>query len=214
MNAKILSLNVGHPQPIEWNGKSLVSSMLKTPQEGPLVVSERTIVGDSFANSNSHGMIDSVIYAFGMKSLLLYTSMLGRNDYAPGALGENVTLDDLDEYEVSVGDVFQFGEVRAQATFPRIPCAKVDLRMQHKDGRQLLVDCGRSGIYFRVLKPGKIHHHDNVERVEQSKVKFLISEIYLKATKNIPLTGEEVERAIANGAFPVKMIERWRAQLI
>ena len=188
-----------------------MSSMLKAPIPEPLVVHMETIDGDRFANVNSHGTHDSVLYAFGVKSALEYMALLGRTEYIPGSLGENVTLDELDETQVSVGDIFQFGEVRVQATFPRIPCAKVNLRMEHDDGQRLLQEVGRSGVYFRILKPGKIHAHDAVERVEQAPVKYLISEIYSTTVQRKKLSDIEFERAMKNGAFPLEEMEKWRS---
>ena len=209
MKAKILSLNVGQPQTLEWNGKKMKTSMIKTPQQ-ELEVGELAIDGDSFV-FKGHGTPDKVLYAYGLKSVMQYMALFGRSSYDPGALGENVLLDDLDEKQVSVGDVFQFGEVRAQATFPRIPCSKLDFRMQHAKGRQSMVDLGLSGIYFRILKTGKIRLNDRVERIEEAKVRFSIANLCHKATHNIPLTSEERVRALENGAFPETMIEKWRA---
>src|SRR5438874_1267699 len=48
VTANILSLNVGVPQKMEWNGRSIVSSMFKQPVPGPLVVGPLSIEGDSF----------------------------------------------------------------------------------------------------------------------------------------------------------------------
>src|SRR5438874_1872249 len=110
MKTKILSLNVGGPAPIEWNGHRIISSMKKSPVQ-ELNVHLYNIDGDSFASPQHHGTPDSVLYVFGMKSILEYMNMLGRTTYQPGALGENVTVEDLDETKVSIGDVFQIGPV-------------------------------------------------------------------------------------------------------
>src|SRR4051812_26327375 len=106
METTILSLNIGEPEQMEWLGKSVRSSMHKRPVKGPLVVHDDFIEGDSFANPNSHGTIDSVIYAFGLPSLNAYMKLLGRETYEPGSVGENITCAELDETQISVGDVF------------------------------------------------------------------------------------------------------------
>ena len=59
MTPKILSLNVGGPAPMEWNGKTIKSSMLKKPIDGPLVVHLDHIDGDSFANPPERARIAS-----------------------------------------------------------------------------------------------------------------------------------------------------------
>lgn len=211
MTAQILSLNIGHPEMMEWEGKSVLSSMHKHSVLGPLQVHFDRIDDNSFANPEFHGTIDSVLYAFGLTSAQKFVELLGRTDYPPGATGETVTVDHLDETEISVGDIFQFGEVRAQASFPRIPCGKVTIRMQHAQGQKAMQDCGRSGVYFRILQPGWIHQKDQVKRIERSPHPFLISKVYRKVVHKEKLSVSEIDLAVANGAFPKAILEKWVA---
>ncbi len=209
MKSQILSLNIGHPAEISWEGKSAVTSMHKTSVPGPLIVHLDHIEGDSFSNPVNHGTIDSVLYMMGQDALDAYGKLLGKKvDF--GDLGENLSLDALDETKISVGDIFQIGEVVAQATFPRIPCGKVNIRMQHPKGQQLLKDVGRSGIYFRILKPGKIYLQDQVARIEESKYPFLISELYQIWNQARFANAEIYERAVKNGAFMQKALDVFR----
>ena len=213
MEAKIISLNSGEPSMMEWQGRSVLSSMLRRPVPGPLVVHLDRVEGNSFASPQFHGLESGVLYAYGVKSALTFLHLLGLPTFVPGAVGEVVTVDDLDETQVSVGDIFQFGEVRAQATYPRIPCAKVNIRMQHAQGQKAMQDCGRSGIYFRVLKPGRIYMTDSVQRVELAQHRFMIADVYRNAVGSAPLPREKLELAIKNGAFPLKALEKFKARL-
>ena len=212
MISQILSLNIGGPEDMEWQGKKLRSSMLKRPTPGPLVVHLDGIEGNSFANPQAHGAAHSILYAYGMPSAELFAQRVGRASYEPGAVGETLTLDALDEKEISVGDVFEIGSVLAQATYPRIPCGKVDYRMQHPQGRQAMVDCGRSGVYFRILRPGKILRCDSVKRVEQSPHSFSIFRLYELVTRGEQPTAAELATAKQIPAFLQKQIERWERE--
>lgn len=185
-----------------FEGKTIVSSMLKDPVAGPLIVSRTTIEGDSFANPNYHGTSDSVVYALGLPQALEVLRQIGRDDFHPGGLGENLTLSDLDEREVSAGDRFRVGSVYLEASFPRIPCGKVNFRLCHPEGQKAMQISGRSGVYFRVLEPGRIEKTDIVERVERAKNPFLISEIYRLVVAGQKFTREDAERMRANGALP------------
>jgi len=209
LNPKILSLNCGTPALMEWNGQSVISSMLRKPVTGPLVVHRDHIEGNSFQAPQWHGVEYAVLYAFGMKSIHRFLHLLNRQNYEPGELGENITLDDLDESKISVGDIFQIGAVKAQAVYPRIPCSKVNIRMQHSRGQKAMQECGRSGVYFRILEPGEIHLTDSFRLVEESKHRFLISELYYKVVNGIQFNEAEMKRALANGAFPQKVIGKW-----
>lgn len=213
MKASILSLNIGDPAPMEWEGKSVVSSMHRHPVPGPLVVHKTHIEGNTFGAPQLHGLEHAVLYAYGMKSALEFVKRLGLQGYEPGAVGENLTVDDLDELEVSVGDIFEIGEVRAQAVYPRIPCGKVNYRMRHPEGQKAMQQCGRSGVYFRILSPGRIHATDTFRRVEKAAHRFPIGQLYLKMISGTQLTREEMELALRNGAFPQKALEKWKAAL-
>jgi len=132
-----------------------------------------------------------------------------RSRYEAGSTGETLTVDHFDEADVSVGDIFNIGEVVAQATYPRIPCGKVNFRMQHENAKTAMEDCGRSGVYLRILVPGLIHSSDQVVRAERAEHTFLISRLYELVIKNQSPTPQELESAKCNPAFKAKQISKW-----
>ncbi len=208
MEATIVSLNIGLPQKMQWNGKEALSSMEKTPTKEPLIVNSENIDGDRFANAKAHGTPDSVVYAFGMDAASHYMEALGGGKYTFGALGENLSLNSLNEEEVSVGDIFQVGNTKLQATYPRIPCSKVNIRMKHPEGQKAMIELGRSGVYFRVLEPGKITLDDQFLRIEKSHSFFSITEVYNLHLNKENWTSEHLERARENGAFPQDLLNK------
>lgn len=213
MEAQILSLNIGLPQEMDWEDKKVKSSMKKSPLDGPLVVNKFNIEGDKFANPKAHGTPDSVVYALGMDATQEYMEILGKNEYSYGALGENISLDRLNENDISVGDVFQVGEVKLQATYPRIPCTKVNIRMKHPHGQKAMIELGRSGVYFRVLTPGIINKEDSFIRSERAKSFFSISEAYRIHLGKNSWSLDDLNRARENGYFPSDLIENFEKRL-
>jgi MOSC domain-containing protein YiiM len=206
MRARILSLNTGAPAAMEWNGKSVLSSMRKSPVPGPLVVHLDHIEGNSFAQPQFHGTPDSVLYALGLPSAAEFMRELGGGEYAPGYTGETLTLDAFDEAKVGAGDVFRIGTVLAQATYPRIPCVKLNFRTQNADGQAAMQRCGRSGVYFKVLQAGKIDLTDPVERVESARHPISIQEIYRHLIEGKKLSPELAAAARANGSVPERLL--------
>ncbi len=211
MKAKILSLNIGHPKEMPWQGKSIISSMEKHSVPGPLVVHFDHIEGNSFANPNFHGTNDSLLYAYGLTSIQKFIDILGVKEYVPGATGETLTVDHLPEDEISVGDVFKIGEVEAQAVFPRIPCGKVNFRMQNERGQKAMQEAACSGIYFRILQPGKIHLTDTVKRTKKAVYRFSITDLYEIILTGKTPSAEQIKLAEANGAFQKKLLDKWLA---
>jgi MOSC domain-containing protein YiiM len=70
------------------------------------------------------------------------------------AFGENLSVKDLKEDNVCIGDVFQLGTATVQVSQPRQPCKTLATRFGRKDLIKLVVDSGYTGFYFKVLKEG------------------------------------------------------------
>jgi MOSC domain-containing protein YiiM len=198
---------------MKWNGESVLSSMVKRSVPGPLVVHPEHIEGNSFGLPTVHGNPDAVLYAFGMKSAQAYADALGIGPYTPGLTGETITLDELEETEVSVGDIFSFGEVLAQAVYPRIPCNRLNIRLHNPRAQATMKECGRSGVYFRILRPGKIFLTDTVKLEEKAAHRYAISKLYRQMTHGEKLSDDEKRLMLANGAFRKNKLEQWAAEL-
>ncbi len=218
MESKILSLNLGTPQPIEFGVQTILTSMNKKSVPGPLNVQMTSIDGNTFAAPQFHGTPEAVLYIYGMSSIQKFLDRLGvvnaGDIYVPGSLGETLTVDHFDETKVSIGDKFKIGEVIVEASFPRIPCAKVNFRMQNPRGQKAMQECGMSGVYFRILVPGKINVTDKVERIAEAKIKFMVSEIYPHVVTGKKMSEEQLQRALKNAAFPRKYLDRWSQMLL
>jgi MOSC domain-containing protein YiiM len=207
LRTKVISLNAGGPETLEWNGQSAVTSMRKRQIQGDLNVLLGGVEGDSFANGKLHGLSHSAVYIYGLSSIRDYLSRLALNSYEPGALGENLTVEHLDESEVSAGDVFEVGGVTLEATFPRIPCAKLNIRMQHADGQKKMIACGRSGIYFRVLVPGAISPGSDLVRVHKADVQVPITELYARIACGKGWNeSERIKEVLQNRALPERLV--------
>ena len=174
-----------------------------------LNVSMTSIDGDRFASASFHGTADSVLYVYGRDSIDEYLKLLDRTSYESGELGENITLDAFNESAVSVGDRFQIGDVVAEATFPRIPCAKVNIRMAHPLGQKAMIDVKKSGVYLRIIKPGVITMRSSFERISKSPAPFSIADVYEHMVGGAKVTRHVFDRAVANGAFPADRLAKW-----
>lgn len=205
MKSKILSLNIGHPEEMFWEGKSVISSMKKWPTDSPLKVHFDHIDGDSFKNSDLHGTIDSVIYLMGTDALAEYSQLLGKI-VQPGDAGENVTLECLQESQVEIGDEFQIGEVCLIATFPRIPCGKVNYRFQHAEAQQKMKDLGRSGFYGKITQIGQISKSDIFEKIRPSHSGVKITEVYQHWVTNRGPNADLYHRLKSVSTFPAKAL--------
>ena len=71
-----------------------------------------------------------------------------------GSVGENVTLGEIVEDQVCVGDRVRLGTAVVQVSGPRVPCANQARRIGRPDWVKLTILENRTGFYLRVLQPG------------------------------------------------------------
>jgi len=129
------------------------------------------IEGDGHRNTGLHGGPDRALCLFSIERIEALQAE--GHPVEPGALGENLTVAELDWVSVRPDDLFRLGEeVLVQITRFTSPCANV--RAAFLDGAYSRVSQKRypgwSRVYARVLVPGEIATGDAVVRVTPAKV--------------------------------------------
>ncbi len=148
---KILAVCVGHAEKLP--GKSYKTGINKHPLAGSVMVDAEGLVGDAICNRKHHGGVDQAVYVEGSLTLDWWSAELART-IAPGAFGENIVIDGLDNRLVAVGDRFIAGDLVLEVTSARIPCATFSARMGDPTFVKRYTKAGRPGIYCRVIKSG------------------------------------------------------------
>ena len=92
--------------------------------------------------------------------------------------GENLTINDLDESKVHVGDIYKVGDVILEATKPRQPCMKLGVRFNNMKIVKQFWKQDFSGIYFKVLKKGEVRAGDKLQLIKKSADNPTIAEVY------------------------------------
>jgi MOSC domain-containing protein YiiM len=66
--ARLLSVNVGLPRDVDWNGKTTRTAAWKSPVEGRLTIRTLNIEGDSQADLAGHGGEQRAVFVYQMDS--------------------------------------------------------------------------------------------------------------------------------------------------
>ncbi len=77
-----------------------------------------------------------------------------------GAVGENLTLGEITEDQICVGDRVRLGTAVVQVSGPRIPCGNLARRIGRSDWVKLTILENRTGFDLRVLSPGVLQEGD------------------------------------------------------
>ena len=174
--ARLLSVNVGHPRDILWQGKTVHSGIWKTPVQGRRMVRRLNIDGDGQGDLQGHGGEHRAVFVYQIDSYRYWQAQLRRNVFAYGQFGENFTIDGLPDAEVCIGDHYRIGSALFEVTQPRVTCYRVGIRMNEPQMAALLVAHRRPGFYFRVLEEGEVEAGDEIAQVLAGSERLTVAE--------------------------------------
>jgi MOSC domain-containing protein YiiM/ferredoxin-NADP reductase len=174
---RLLSVNVGLPRDVTWQGRTVHTGIWKAPVEGRRMVRRLNIDGDGQGDLAGHGGERRAVFVYQMDSYRYWQSHLGRYDLICGQFGENFTVDGLSDTEVCIGDRYRIGGALFEVTQPRVTCYRLGIRMNEPEMAALVVKHGRPGFYFRVLEEGEVEAGDEITRVASGPERMSVSEI-------------------------------------
>ena len=193
--ARLLSINVGLPRDITWQGKAVHTAVWKAPVQGRRMVRRLNIDGDGQGDLHGHGGEQRAVFVYQIESYHYWQSRLCRSDFIYGQFGENFTIEGLSDQEVCIGDRYRIGGALFEVTQPRVTCYRVGIRMNEPQMPALLVAHGRPGFYFRVLEEGEVGAGDEIMLVapgsERMSVFAINALLYMPGHPRV-----ELERAL------------------
>ena len=204
---KLLSVNVGLPREVEWDGRIIRTSIFKRPVAGPVQVSNINLDGDQQSDLTVHGGVDKAVYVYPSEHYAFWHGELPDADLGWGAFGENFTTQGaLDDKAVHIGDRFRIGSAEFVVTQPRMPCFKLGIRFGRADMVKRFLHSGRNGFYFAVAKEGEVAAGDSIELIERDENGVTVAEIVELYTADAAKQ-DFLQRVSELPALP----ENWRA---
>jgi len=175
--ARLLSVNVGLPRDIEWNGRVVRTGIWKEPVHGRCRVGRLNLEGDGQGDLGGHGGEQRAAFVYQIESYRYWQEQLNRTDFVHGQFGENLTIEGLPDDAVCVGDRFQIGSALFEVTQPRVTCYRVGIRTNEPRMPALLTSSGRPGFYFRVLREGMMGAGDEIVKMGEANERMTVAEI-------------------------------------
>jgi MOSC domain-containing protein YiiM len=205
---KLISVNVGLPRDVPWQGKVVATGIFKEPVNSPLMLGTLNLEGDRQADLSVHGGVDKAVYAYPAEHYDYWRGELPDMDLPPGMFGENFTVEGLFEQRVLIGDRFRIGEAEVIVTQPRLPCYKLGVKFGRADMVKRFLASRRTGFYFAVLREGMVEAGNAIEligREEESVSVADITRVYAFEKDDL----QTIKRAIKVAALP----ESWKDYL-
>ena len=149
------ALNIGLPKKEIFHSREVLTGICKQPVTGPLILRKSGFENDGVGDLKHHGGSDKAVCVYSLDHYPYWEDVLGIKLPA-AAFGENLTVSDLNEDDICIGDIFLLGTACVQVSQPRQPCATLAARYGRNDMVKLVAESGHTGFYFRVLEEGVV----------------------------------------------------------
>ncbi|HEX8762492.1 MAG TPA: MOSC domain-containing protein [Candidatus Saccharimonadales bacterium] len=190
---EIVQVSIGTPEIIgARHGQDVVSSIRKYALAGTeIVLTPDGILGDEQADKRVvggkriHGGLLQAVYMYPAAHLGAWAIEIGTSDQ-PGTFGENLTVTDLTEEDVRIGDRFSWGNSLLEVTKPRRPCYKLPIHLGVESVAAQMMQNGRCGWYVSVIEPGTVRQGSGLELVYSDPAAVTIAETFAAKTRRDP----------------------------
>ncbi|WP_116451421.1 MOSC domain-containing protein [Blastococcus litoris] len=167
MTGRIDAVCVSGPRPIRLpRAGDTTSAIDKRPVPGRVAVHRLGLDGDVQVNRKWHGGEGQALYAYAQEDADRWAAELDR-DLPAGRFGENLRTSGIDLTGAVLGERWRIGDVLAEVTAPRTPCAKLQAHWGVPRLIKRFTERGLPGAYLRVLETGDIGAGDGIEVVER-----------------------------------------------
>src|SRR6266536_871879 len=174
---KMVSVNVGLPREVSWQGKLVTTGIFKKPVSGPMMMRTLNLDGDGQADLTVHGGASKAVYAYPSEHYDYWRAELPGVDLPWGMFGENFTTEGLLEEAIYIGDKFRIGGTEVMVTEPRMPCYKLGIKFGRADIVKRFLASRRTGFYFAVVREGTVGAGDDVELIGREQREISVADI-------------------------------------
>lgn len=193
---KVLSVNISKPQTITVNGKEELTGYFKNPVE-TIYLGKTDVKEDSVVDREHHGGEDKACYLYGFNHYEFWKNKYPQTAFDFGMFGENITVENIDESTLRIGDTFEIGEAIIQITQPRQPCYKMGIKFNNQKVVNEFRLSDFPGIYVRVLKEGNVKTNDELKLIDRDNASPTVLEVYRLIYESKP-NQEKLNQLIEN----------------
>ena len=180
---KIVSTNRGERKELVWKNEKVVTGIFKFPVDVPFFLDMEEVKGDAICDRENHGGIEQAIYGYSLKHYAYWKPLYPNLVWSLGMFGENLTINDLDETKIHVGDTFKVGETILEATLQRRPCYKLGFRFNDMKIVKQFWNTTFCGVYFKVLQTGFVKVGDEFHQIKRRSDNPTIADLLIKRKK-------------------------------
>jgi MOSC domain-containing protein YiiM len=209
---KVVSVNVGLPRTITWQGRTVETGIFKAPIRGRVWVRTLNLDGDRQADLSVHGGPDKAIYVYPSEHYHYWRDEFPGMELPWGMFGENFTTEGLLEEAVNIGDRLRIGSAVVMVTQPRVPCYKLAAKFGRQDIVKRFLASGRSGFYLKVMQEGEVEAGAPIELINRDTHGVTVADV-ARLSRNESDDLSLLQRAVQVEALSESWREHFQQQI-
>ena len=175
---EIVSTNIATKRTVVWQGKDYETGIFKYPVYRALQLEKNDVKGDSVMDRKFHGGIDKAVYLYSEDHYPFWKGKYSNVEWIYGMFGENLTVKNCNEKSILIGDTYEVGNAIIQVSQPRQPCFKLGIRFNSQEVVKDFIQQSFSGVYFRIIKEGKVKQGDRFKLVERPENSISVAQVF------------------------------------
>ncbi|MFX0557589.1 MOSC domain-containing protein [Maribacter sp. CXY002] len=175
---KVIATNIGKPVTFEWNGEKEQTGIFKYPTTEALYLNKNDVKKDTVIDRVHHAGINKACYLFSADHYPYWRKKYPNLSWDWGMFGENITVENLNESQIRVGNIYKIGKAIVQVSQPREPCYKLGVRFGTQRILKEFINHEHPGTYVKVIKEGLVSSGDKMVLVEESKNTLTVQQFY------------------------------------
>lgn len=209
MSTFVRSTNIAPPTPGRITGISKEAvPALEVFAPGPSYGDGSGVRGDFVGDSAHHGGANKAVYAYEREELDHWGALLGET-FPDGHFGENLTTVGVNLSRLVLGQEVAVDKAVLQVSVPRTPCRTFAQWLGVQGWTRTFAKRGRTGAYFRVLRPGRISAGSAITLGPAPEHGITMADAFTAHLGN----EEAMRRIVEHQALPEMYLERYRKRL-
>ncbi|WP_163654418.1 MOSC domain-containing protein [Listeria sp. PSOL-1] len=174
MVRRIVHLAVGKPKEMTFQSDQNMMTGIKKQAVKEAFLTEEGFQNDGSFHLKYHGGPDRTVCIFPAEHYVLFEETFQKK-LPDAAFGENLTVTNMLETDVAIGDLFQAGDAVFQVTEARNPCSTIAKYNAMPELYEMVRKTGYTGYLCRTIRSGKIQLGDELVRLKQDPHQITVS---------------------------------------
>jgi MOSC domain-containing protein YiiM len=207
MNRTLTKLSIGMPKKMNYAEGEMVTAIDKAVVKSAYLEKEG-FLGNDVGDLKHHGGLDRAVCVYPDEHYAFWEEEFG-SALPASPFGENLTVTNMLESDVCIGDIYQVGEAVIQVTQGRMPCVTINKQTKKQQLLKRMIDTGYTGYLCRVIESGVVTDDADIKLLKQGPGAVSVlqtHQVYYHDKENI----DEIKRAVAVDV----LADRWKSRLM